>query len=869
MVMIVDATWSRNLLGGAGLARRLVLSLLAALLALSVQQSLQPYRAAAATKPITASTPKVVEVSGYNGHNCLLKVGGYVACWGGQGYQSPPKGAGPFTAISAGAVRDCGVQEDRSIVCWGESRSETISGAFASVSVGNGFGCGVEVDGAISCWGSNNAGQAPQHLVGPFVSVDAGDSHACAIKADQSIVCWGSNGSGQAPAVVAGSFVSVSSGQSSTCAVESGGDLTCWGDNGDGQAPRRVTGPFTMVSVGAFLACAVRGNGSAACWGRTLDSSPSPQEVAGSFRSVMTSGYAACAVRTDDLLSCWGDDALMPTAPGVPEADPLVQATEGVPYRHVFTVATTSTVDLSIKETLPAGLTLTREGSGTPWDVFVLSGTPRKRGHYRLTVVATNLFGASQLAITLPVVPPPGFDVNADGLPDLPVGAPGEDVGKKVDAGQVTVLLGSADGSFGRKGAVAISQETVGQHSERGDRFGAAIATGEVTGDDYIDLIIGAPGEDRGAGVVVVVQGSANGLAGAQRTVLRQGAGGAAGAAETGDDFGSAISVGDGLWVGAPGEDLGRATDAGVVTRFLTAPLRTAGSVQYQQGARKVPGAAEKGDRFGAALAGGGALVGAPGEDVGRIVDAGAVTWQLKYAVSQDSAGIPGEAEQGDRFGAAAAMSSLWTTDYSEGKWVQLHQIAIGAPGEDIGSHKDAGTILFGLDDALRGHALFDPIDGGNILAAQDWTPETGDRFGASLAISPGGAQLTVGAPGEDVNRTKDAGAVAVLSPYWSCYAVGECYVELTDQVTLDQGSSGVPGAVRTGSQFGSTLAVRPGTTGGYVVGAPGERVGGYPGAGAVIVMPASGAAQELHQNSPGVPGSAEKGDRFATLAGP
>lgn len=867
LIMIVGPLWSRNL-RGTDLARRLVLSLLAALLALSVQQFLHPYQAAAATKPITASTPRVVEVSGYNGHNCLLKVGGDVACWSGQGYQSPPKGAGPFTAISAGAVRDCGVQEDRSIVCWGEGRSETISGAFSSVSVGNGFGCGVEVGGAISCWGSNNAGQAPQHLDGPFVGVDAGDSHACAIKTDQSIVCWGSNGTGQAPAVVAGSFTSVSAGQSSTCAVERGGDLTCWGDNGDGQAPRRVTGPFTMVSVGAFLACAVRGNGSAACWGRTLDGSPSPQEVAGSFRSVMTSGFAACAIRTDDLLTCWGDDALMPTAPGVPEADPFVQATEGVPYRHVFTVATTSTVDLSIKEALPAGLTLTREGSGSPSDVFVVSGTP-KRGHYRLTVVATNLFGTSRLAVTLVVVPPPGFDVNADGIPDLPVGAPGEDVGKKRDAGRVTVLLGSADGSYGRKGAVDIGQESVGQHSENGDRFGAAIATGEVTGDDYIDLIIGVPGEDRAAGMVVVIQGSAKGLTGAKRTVLRQGSGGAAGAAEKGDGFGSAISVGNGLWVGAPGEDLGKATDAGVVTRFLTAPLRTAGSVQYQQGARKVPGAPEKGDRFGAALAGGGALIGAPGEDVGRIVDAGTVTWQLKYTVSQDSQGIPGKAERGDRFGASVATTTLWITDYSEGKWVQLREIAIGAPGEDIASHWDAGTVLFGLDGALRGHAVFDPIGGGNVLAAQDWTPETGDRFGASLAMFPDGAQLVVGAPGEDVRRTKDAGAVGVLSTYWFCYDVADCYVELNGQDALDQGSSGVPGSVRTGSQFGGSLAVRPGTTGGYVAGAPGESVGGHSGAGAVIVMPASGAAQELHQNSPGVPGSAEKGDRFATIPGP
>ena len=62
-------------------------------------------------------------------------------------------------------------------------------------------------------------------------------------------------------------------------------------------------------------------------------------------------------------------------------------------------------------------------------------------------------------------------------------------------------------------------------------------------------------------------------------------------------------------------------------------PLRTSGSVQFRQGARGVPGAPEAGDRFGAALAGGGNVIGAPGEDVGRVVDAGIVVWRLTRAI--------------------------------------------------------------------------------------------------------------------------------------------------------------------------------------------------------------------------------------------
>ena len=290
------------------------------------------------------------------------------------------------------------------------------------------------------------------------------------------------------------------------------------------------------------------------------------------------------------------------------------------------------------------------------------------------------------------------FDLNGDGLPDLAIGAPSEDVGAIADAGTVTVLYGAPDGTYGRTGSLAISQESVGQRSETGDRFGAAIVLAEVTGDAYVDLVIGAPGEDRGAGQVVVVHGSRTGITGTKRTVLQQGRAGAAGAAEAGDGFGSAISVGDGLWIGAPGEDLGRATNAGTATVFQIKPVRTAGSIQHQQGARRVPGTPESGDRFGAAIAGGGTLIGVPGEDIGRITDAGLVAWNLTHTLTQATSGVPGDPEQGDQFGASVAAAITDATDEEArqpGEQVTpelLDLISIGAPGEDVGAVKDAGA---------------------------------------------------------------------------------------------------------------------------------------------------------------------------------
>ena len=230
---------------------------------------------------------------------------------------------------------------------------------------------------------------------------------------------------------------------------------------------------------------------------------------------------------------------------------------------------------------LPSGLILAPDGE--------LSGTPRSSGTFTFDVTAANLFGSATSTVRLAVGPTSGFDANGDGRPDLPVAAPGEDVGTVADAGAVSILFAGPDGRYGAAGGLRIEQEDVGQVSEPGDRFGAALALAEVTGDAFVDLVIGVPGEDAGAGQVVVVPGSSSGIVLSAAIVLGQGKDGAAGTAEVGDGFGSAVSVGDGLWVGAPGEDIGRAINAGAVTRFPIKPLKSTSTIEYRQGSAGVP----------------------------------------------------------------------------------------------------------------------------------------------------------------------------------------------------------------------------------------------------------------------------------------
>jgi hypothetical protein len=257
-----------------------------------------------------------------------------------------------------------------------------------------------------------------------------------------------------------------------------------------------------------------------------------------------------------------------------------------------------------------------------------------------------------------------------DDLADLVVGVPGEDLGGIGEAGAVNLLAGSPGGLV--NGSLA----TQG-NPENSDEFGTAVATGdfdEAAGDD---VAVGAPNETVNgrvsAGAVSVFSGPPNGLA--SERLLFQGTAGIPGTPETGDFFGAAVAPTDangiGQWdlaVGVPYEDVGPDADTGVVNLL-------AGSATGPRGGRLLQqGNPEDFDYFGWALAGGFFLhdydnngffdlaVGAPLEDVGTALDAGAVTVfsasgggvvTRQAPIIQGSGGLGGVAETGDLFGLA------------------------------------------------------------------------------------------------------------------------------------------------------------------------------------------------------------------------
>ncbi|MGK3941258.1 FG-GAP and VCBS repeat-containing protein [Streptomyces sp. RP5T] len=134
-------------------------------------------------------------------------------------------------------------------------------------------------------------------------------------------------------------------------------------------------------------------------------------------------------------------------------------------------------------------------------------------------------------------------DVNGDGYDDVVRGVPNDST--------ATVALGSAAGLKPASTWKSYSQDTEGVPGgkEDEDGFGYAVAAGDVNGDGYADVAVGAPGEKLGdkdgAGMVNVLYGSRDGLTGKGAQGFTQDTEGVPGAAEASDNFGDAVSLHD------------------------------------------------------------------------------------------------------------------------------------------------------------------------------------------------------------------------------------------------------------------------------------------------------------------------------------
>jgi hypothetical protein len=160
----------------------------------------------------------------------------------------------------------------------------------------------------------------------------------------------------------------------------------------------------------------------------------------------------------------------------------------------------------------------------------------------------------------------------------------------------------------------------------------------------------------------------------------------------------------------------------------------------------------------------------------------------------QNSGGIADSAEAGDSFGATLAIGDLDASGHGD--------LAVGVPGEDLGTSADAGAV----------HVLYASAAGLASAGSQFWYQNSGgiadsaeadDRFGAALAIADygNGAQddLAIGVPSEDLGTITDAGVVHVL------YGTPTGLASTASQYWT-QNSTGITDTIETGDRFGGGL---------------------------------------------------------------